>query len=169
MKKILLLWIFDSTYIVHFINDILIPLEYEVYIMPDTKEINNQYIDNPHLHVLYSVKNNIKNPILRKISSIKKVFTDIKTLKRIGDFDFIHVHYVSYKALFISSKIKKYCNSKLVVTYWGSDILRDVNNEINKNRKYLKYVDYFSSDSLTTKLAFKKTYNNKYYFQWYNY
>lgn len=162
MKKILLLGIFDSTYIVHFINDILIPLEYEVYIMPDTKDINNKFIDNPHLHIVYSLKKNSKNPILRKLSSIKKVFSDIKTLKKIGGFDFIHIHYVSYKALFIASKIKKHCNSKLLLTYWGSDILRDVDNEINKNRKYLKNVDYFSSDSLTTKLAFNKTYSNKY-------
>lgn len=160
MRKILLLGIFDSTYIVHFINDVLIPLDYEVFIMPDSKEINNQFIENHHLHVILSIKKNFKNPFFRKLYNILKTFKDIHTLKQLGKFDFIHIHYVSFKALFIGTVLKRFSKSKLIATYWGSDILRDVNNERKRNSKYLEKVDFISSDSLSSKIVFNELYNS---------
>ncbi|MBO4857139.1 MAG: glycosyltransferase [Treponema sp.] len=162
MKKALLLGIFDSTYIVHFINDVLIPLGYDVYIMPDSKKINNAFIPNEKLHVIYSLKKETNNFIINKLLSFKKVYSDIQKLKKLGPFDLIHIHYVSYKAMFIGKMIKQAFNSKLVITYWGSDIMRDTHNENKKNLKYLPYVDYISSDSLVTKKTFFDIYKDKF-------
>ena len=89
MKKALLLGIFDSTYIVHYINDVLIPLGYDVYIMPDSKQINNEYIPNEKLHVVYSLKKESGNFLVRKFLSLKKYYSDVKKLKQLGTFDLI--------------------------------------------------------------------------------
>lgn len=158
-KKILILGMYDSTYIVHFIFDVLIPLNFEVYIWAETKKINNVIEKNKNVHIVSIEKKSFIFSFFRKLTKRDYFYSLIKVLilKCIPDIDLIHIQFV--RSLYIKeAKLIANKNTKIVCSYWGSDILRADKEELERVKKLLKNISYISGDSKVTEAKFNELY-----------
>lgn len=163
MKKILILGAYDSTYIQHYINDVLLPLGFDVYILIPSPDIKNPLPESDYLHKVEVFPIDSKIILLKKILRRLTIFRKIIKLRKYGPYDFIHIQYVDVLYLRIASLLKR---KKLVVSYWGSDILRNSKRNLKIIKKFYdrNMVDYVSGDSTITRDAFIQFYGlkNKY-------
>lgn len=78
----------------------------------------------------------------------------IKTFKF---YDIIHINYVDLWALKLATRLKKK-NTKLIATYWGSDLMRTSDEELKDRWKYLNHFEVITTDSIDLENRFKEIY-----------
>lgn len=155
--RILLVAPANSSWTVNLIQYFLLPQKAEVFLYPFYGEIDDFFLD-------FYKKNNI-HILARKIKENKKkipfvwLFSLKKYVKDYG-IDVINLQYVQLEYLFPVSLMKK-SNQRLVLSYWGSDLLRIPKWKLKISSMFLHKVDSITFESGNLEEAFVERYSNK--------
>lgn len=178
-KRILILGNVNSIHLKGFIERVIIPLGFKVGAFCNANssegiEEQKKYLIKNQIKVFDNKRNIRENfcRILKDKLHFGKVASYIKGLmekvyvlivKSFNTYDIIHINYVDVWALKLATSLKKK-NTKLIATFWGSDLMRVSDEELKARWIYLKRFDIVSTDSIDLENRFKAVYgeNNKF-------
>lgn len=163
-KKILLVGNPSSPYIMQYIENVLKPLGFDVFMQFDYSELSD---DVRHFYIEYKInqilffKNNDKKIFLFPfIGKWIKRFYNFKILNRYAPYDFIHVQYVTFERLMKNLIIKKSVQTKLFASFWGSDLLRVSDRTLLLEKIFLRNYNYITADSYSMVERYNKFFGN---------
>lgn len=163
-KKILLIGNPSSPYIMQYIENVLKPLGFDVFMQFDYSELSD---DVRHFYIEYKInqilffKNNDKKIFLFPfIGKWIKRFYNFKILNRYAPYDFIHVQYVTFERLMKNLIIKKSVQTKLFASFWGSDLLRVSDRTLLLEKIFLRNYNYITADSYSMVERYNKFFGN---------
>lgn len=163
-KKILLIGNPSSPYIMQYIENVLKPLGFDVFMQFDYSELSD---DVRHFYIEYKInqilflKNNDKKIFLFPfIGKWIKRFYNFKILNRYAPYDFIHVQYVTFEWLMKNLIIKKSVQTKLFASFWGSDLLRVSDRTLLLEKIFLRNYNYITADSYSMVERYNKFFGN---------
>ncbi|MBQ8776081.1 MAG: hypothetical protein IJZ71_01185 [Treponema sp.] len=163
-KKILLIGNPSSPYIMQYIENVLKPLGFDVFMQFDYSELSD---DVRHFYTEYKInqilffKNNDKKIFLFPfIGKWIKRFYNFNILNRYAPYDFIHVQYVTFERLMKNLIIKKSVQTKLFASFWGSDLLRVSDRTLLLEKIFLRNYNYITADSYSMVERYNKFFGN---------
>ncbi len=129
----------NSIWVLSYVKEVLLRIDdCKVFIFSDKKLDINDYDELDNVHVVEcGAGNNSKKSRLGAIAYIFDVFRNVVREK---NFDCFHIHYVIKRRLFVTYLLRKY-TKKTVATFWGSDLLRIEQSELETYSKYLHNVN----------------------------
>ena len=163
MKKVLICGNADSIWIQRYIKNILLGGNFHVFLANACeknrfesfyKQNNVTVIDQQPFPMSFLGK-------IPKIRGFLNIVGIVVALRRYGGFDIIHIHSVNTWALRIVNLIKTK-STKIVLSYWGSDLLRKSNKSLVSERKYLYMADCITLSTKQMRDKFLEVYGNKY-------
>ncbi len=150
-KKILLIGNPSSPYIMQYIENVLKPLGFDVFMQFDYSELSDDvryfYIEYKINQILFFKNNDKKIFLFPFIGKWIKRFYNFKILNRYAPYDFIHVQYVTFERLMKNLIIKKSVQTKLFASFWGSDLLRVSDRTLLLEKIFLRNYNYITADS----------------------
>lgn len=169
LKRVLVLGDLDNAYIKGFITRFLKPCGFVVDVKTDmntferrskcekiAKELGVRIIERNELVITKKLNSLQKNKIIKPIATALKgalyFFYSVQSKCR-GGYDFVHVHYLYYEVLRHAWRYKT-ANCKMIASWWGSDLLRKSDNELEKCWRYLKDFDLVTTDSIDLEKAY---------------
>lgn len=151
-----------SMHIYNFIKIVLIDEKYDIYVLrhstrtiPD--EFEKFYREN-HITVL-SPDNRCEKTDL--ISKIKRFVEKVNLLRKIGKIDVCDIQYL-HKSSCLLYLMNRRKIKKLMLTFWGSDLLASSKIEQKLQQKCLPYADIITVGAQYTREKFKSKYGNIY-------
>lgn len=140
--KILVLGNIDSKWVKEYIEFVLLPLGHEVEIVGDEKKcVFREFYEDNRVKI-----HHYENPgrIIAKIPYFRIFSSAARTVKNNSwnDYDIIINMFVNTRDLRITSKIKG-ANTKVVVYFTGSDLLRQSRRKIRLDRMLMPKVDKY--------------------------
>ena len=75
-----------------------------------------------------------------KLSTVKRFFRKCRFLIKLGKVDVCHIHYLHMQSILLYKLFRRNFK-KLILTYWGTDVLNPSAKEIAKQRTILPYAD----------------------------
>ncbi|WP_255809868.1 glycosyltransferase [Treponema denticola] len=134
----------DTFYIRSFIEYVLVPLGYDIYVQQDTKGFVEFY-DKYNVHFIKTAPKRFIFA-LPKIGTVLRFILNTYYLLRARPFEFIHIQFVTKRllkqALFIKTE-----NTKVVASFWGSDLLRQKKKYLFSELDMLNKLDFISGDA----------------------
>lgn len=174
-KKVLVLGNVNSIHLKGLIERVIIPLGFEVNAFYNANYLNDlkkqkEYLKEKRIKGFDSKRvmrerffSFLKDKMhLGKIASNLKGFIElmyVSYVKLFYSYDIIHVNYVDVWALKLATRLKRK-NTKLIATYWGSDLMRSSVDELRTRWKYLHDFDLVSTDSIDLENRFKEVYGD---------
>lgn len=152
MKKILLLGVIDSPYIVHMVEDVLLPLNFKIYFLSPLSNLKNSITKNKNVIAIggWTYKPSLFNKIKRKLLKIFQIVL-------FKPFDFILINYITVDNLALAQKYSSLKTKKLLY-FWGSDLLRESDESKTILSKFFNSSCFYFSDAVNTKNVFLETY-----------
>lgn len=154
----------SSPYIMQYIEKVLKPLGFDVFMQFDYSELSD---DVRHFYKEYKInqilflKNNDKRIFLFPfIGKWIKRFYNFKIWNRYAPYDFIHVQYVTFERLMKNLIIKKCVQTKLFASFWGSDLLRVSDRTLLLEKIFLRNYNYITADSYSMVERYNKFFGN---------
>lgn len=167
MKKIkVLLWGIYSPWIMNFIENFLLKNNCEIWIpnRGDKKEYKT-YIDfykAKGIHLIEFSKEVCENYKRREnVSFLEKCYYHLKVWKEVlkyGPYDLIHMQYVDYLDLSDVIILKNIMGGKLILSFWGSDLLRVGKKTLSFIGKASRFADFVTFDNKDLEIKFKEVY-----------
>jgi hypothetical protein len=161
--KILLWGCISSPWTVGFIQGFLLKYNYEVWVLRtgieaeyrDFYEKKNIHIIEPPARVVTWYKDGKKGNFLK---TIYMYFLQIKAVIKEGKFDIINLHYIELFHLFLVNILRTFMGSKVILSYWGSDLLRAADRELHREGLFVKHADFVTFENGDLRIKFEKTY-----------
>lgn len=159
-KTILLIGDLKSSYLTQYIENVLEPLDFDIF-MQIPKEEENIAKDFIFVHKIHLIKIHERsdNPFyrVRYFGGFLRRIMNIFELSKENRFDYIHIHFVEEYALFIANwaRSKK---TKLYASFWGSDLLRQTEKYLKREKKYLTNYEVITGDSFVLQDKYKRIY-----------
>lgn len=166
MKKVLILGNTDSVWTKSLVDNFLMKENYEVWMIRMNKTNENEYFrelyEKKGIHFINCTQNHDYN-YDRKIKKnylliLYNLILETKKNSKIKKFDIINLHFVDFKNLFVAFILKIITGSKLIISYWGSDLLRINNFELFICGWFVRFADYITFDNMDLENKFKDTY-----------
>lgn len=127
--KVLMIGDADSLWMQRYIKYVSIPLGHQVEIITNK---NEKYADfyksnNVCVHTAYK-----ENNILFKVPKLRAAMLFLENMRLVGKIksDIVQVQFVNYSIARIMARLN--LNRKLILTYWGSDLLRGSDKQFSK-------------------------------------
>jgi len=161
----ILLWSICSPWTINFVENFLVKNNYEVWILLNTsnKKESKEYIDFFESGRLHLVE---LPPLISEINEGKAQgdlfknfygrFLRLKTIIKSGPFDVINMQFVRFTDLADVILLKYLMKSKLILSYWGSDLFRVNRKELTAQGKYVRHADFITFDNIDLEIEFKK-------------
>jgi len=146
--KVLIIGDGNSIYILNYIKNVLIPNNAIVFLYTG-KNIRKEYLrfyEENNTILLYS---SIKNPFIQKIPKIRGFLDFSYGLYQIyknRSYDAIHVHFADRRSCCIAYLCRKFTR-KEICSFWGSDLLRSNDHQVQKLKTYLDRCDIISIET----------------------
>lgn len=165
----ILIWSICSPWTINFVENFLVKNNYEVWILnTSNKKESKEYIDffeSGRLHLIELP------PLISEINEGKaqgdlfknfyERFLRLKTIIKSGPFDVINMQFVRFTDLADVILLKYLMKSKLILSYWGSDLFRVNRKELTAQGKYVRHADFITFDNIDLEIEFKKIYRKK--------
>jgi len=161
--KVLLHGCTYSTWTISFIENFLLKSGHEVWIVKrSNKSEYLNFFEKEGIHLIpcgqcvadfYDGK--------MKAGAIRNLYIhllQIIAIIKAGKFDIINLHYVGYVDVLTVSFLKAVLKSKLILSYWGSDLLRTKGKVLRLIGPFVKKADFITFDNDDLKDKFKATY-----------
>lgn len=159
-KSFFLTGTLKSSYIMQYIEEVLEPLGFEVY-MQITKEEQVTAKEFINKHKIHSIRFHDKNDFgifkLRYFGTRFQAICNILEIKKQKKFDYTHVQFVT-KFDLLRAKNASGRNTKCYASFWGSDLLRQTKKYLKKEEKYLRNYELISADGYTLQNAYENIY-----------
>lgn len=159
-NRILLIGTLKSSYITQYIENVLEPLGFDIYMQVSKSDIeySKSFIEEHNIHFIKFYENGelfyFKIPFIgNKIKSVKNLFSLIKS----KPYNYIHIQFVTNHEL-LRAKIASSRKTKCYASFWGSDLLRQTKKYLKKEEKYLRNYELISADGYTLQNAYKNIY-----------
>lgn len=158
-----LLWGVYSPWTVNFVEYFLLKNNHEVWILnrSNNKEYK-KYIDfykENGIHLIEVPK------VVPEVYENRNILRDwhnhfllLKEIIKSGPYDLINMQYVECLDLFDVVLLKYVMRTKLILSYWGSDLLRIPKEKILSVGKFVKHADFVTFDNIDLEMVFKRTY-----------
>lgn len=165
-KLKILLWGIYSPWTMNFVENFLLKDYYEIWILNrGNKKEYKKYIDfykEKGIHLI-EVSPSVSEVFDGKASGnyFKIWYSHILTIKAVmkeGPFDLINMHYVNYSDLVDVILLKYLMRTNLILSYWGSDLLREKASRLSSIGNFVKCADFITFDNKDLELAFKEIY-----------
>lgn len=162
----ILLWSIYSPWTMNFIEYFLLKNDYEVWVLnrgdrDEYKKYINFYKDKGvHLIELPKLVSNVFDGKGREnyFKVLYSRFLKIKAVLKEGSFDLINMQFVDYTDLADVVILKYLLKTKLVLSYWGSDLFRQTESRLYSGGRFVKYADFITFDNRDLEIKFRKTY-----------
>ena len=138
MKKIVILGNVNNKWIFEYVNNVLLDDDTQVFILSEEEKHKSYFDGFSNIKVFMCMPNIIIQRM--RLGMILYGYNVMQILRRIGKVDCIHIQYASLRKLFLLRFLHDY-SSKIVVTYWGSDLLRVSERILKIHDKWLKNAD----------------------------
>ena len=157
MKRIAILGDPESIWIKTYVNEVLNRRYFYVVILTDKsvpEGLQEEYPDNVRILSCTNAEWTKRIKISKYIYLVKAY----ETLKREGKLDYLHIHFVNNRKLLLS-KMVRHLVGNIIITFWGSDLLRKSNKELIKFENYLEHSDRITVGSNDMKIFFYKVFS----------
>lgn len=134
----------DTGYIRSFIEYVLVPLGYDIYVQHNSKNFMGFY-NKYNVHVIKTAPKCFIFA-LPKIGTVLRLILNTYYLMRAGSFEFIHIQFVT-KHLLKQAFFIKTANTRVVASFWGSDLLRQKEKYLLSELDMLNRLDFVSGDA----------------------
>lgn len=146
-----------------FIRDFLLKYNYEVYILETSiTEQHRKFFENNKINIIKCpsqvvewYKNGKKGNVFK---TLYIYFLQIKTVLSSGKYDIINLHYVDEFNVLLCVLLKRLQKSKLILSYWGSDLFRMPIKVLKRTGRMVKHADYITFDNGDMKTEFDRLY-----------
>lgn len=165
-KKKVLLWGVYSPWTMNFVEYFLLENDYEVWVLHrGNKKEYDKFIDfyrekGIHLIEVPKVVSEVHDQ--RENKSFFKIcyshFLLLKAVIKSGPFDLINMQYVEYLDLADVVILKYMMKKKLILSYWGSDLLRIEKKKLLRMGIFAKHADFVTFDNKDLENKFKRIY-----------
>ncbi len=151
-----------SMHVYNFCKNMLSGRNYEIYILRHSiHDIPKQYVD-------YYKENNITVFTPSKagetrggLLGLKRYIRKIWFLFKLGNVDVCHIHYAHAPSMMLY-KIFKRNYKKLIVTFWGTDILCPPPKEFELQKQIMPYADLITVTVDNSRDVFRKKFGTEY-------
>lgn len=164
--KILLWGCTYSMWTIHFIKMFLLENNYEVWLLKNSSK--KEYLDffeEMGVHLIECPKLVIDwYDGSKRASTLKTLyihFLQIKAAVKSGHFDLINLHYVDYTDIIDVVILKCIMQARLILSYWGSDLLRVSDRILSFAGLFGKRADYITFDNGDLRIKFEQKYKWK--------
>ncbi len=162
--KVLVFGDAEVSFIKQYVASVLIPLGYDVYIgvkhTLSEKDLAEYTKVGAHPVKLPSYGNKIFKSI-PFISGFSYMLRTYFCLRKQGPFDIIHVHYISKNALMTSLMLKTK-KTKIVASFWGSDLFRKTDKHLKSLTCLFDKIDVITYSTKRMLKAIRDIYSNRY-------
>lgn len=146
-----------------FIREFLLKNCYEVYVLEiSVTEQHSRFFTDNKVHVISCPKKILEWYRGGKPGSCFKTiymyYGLMRTIVASGKYDLINLHYVEWFEVILCLLLKKIQKSKLILSYWGSDLFRTPQKLLSRTRRLLKNADYITFDNEDMKEKFEEIY-----------
>lgn len=162
--KILIIGNLNTVFTFEYIKEVLMKNQYTNIVVltseteENTKKTVKDYCVYNDIEVFYAKKTKIKNKKRRLHPFL--IVANILRYKKAKKFDVIHFHGVSNITFFIKFFISK--KTLLILSYYGSDLLRSSKCQLKLQRCVLKRADHITLATYAMIEKFNQIYDNKY-------
>lgn len=153
----------DSIFIKGYIENVLLERNINIILITDDLK-NTSWIEFYKTNNIEIINKKIKIPVLKKIPILRGLINQILLIMKLrekGPFSAVHVHFVSKSKCFFLPYIRKVTNN-IVLTYWGSDLLRRTDKEIRNMRKYVDLADKITFSTQKLKSKFESVFGEEF-------
>lgn len=138
-KRALVIASADSIYTRGYIQHVLLPAGYQVTLFPIWKEQGGNDALYRQLGVtVYQDRHTL--PVIRHIPRLRmwaRIWRNAGKLRQMGPFEVVHNHYPSQRDLALGGAVAKAFGATWVVSFWGSDLLRQTPRHLARMKPYL--------------------------------
>jgi glycosyltransferase involved in cell wall biosynthesis len=148
---------------VHFIEEFLLKYNYEVWMLKTSNDsVYSSFFEKDNIHLIecpsvvtdwYDGENNKNFINTRYIHMLQ-----LKAAIRAGKFDIINLHYVDYNDVIDVAILKNITKSRVIISYWGSDLLRMDKKKLLRLSMFAKKADYITFDNEDLNIKFHEIY-----------
>lgn len=164
--KVLLLGGIYSPWTMHFIEDYLQKNNCEIWMLHrSNRKEHRKYISfyrKKGVHLIDGVSANadIYGGLAKKnyLKVIRGHFLQIKRIMKSGHYDVINLHSVCFPDLVYAIILKYIMHEKVILSYWGSDLLRVNDKKLYIMGMFAKYADFVTFDNKDLEMKFRETY-----------
>lgn len=161
-KKYLIISDAASAHVYNFIKHSLLDRGFEIYILRHSIQ------DIPEQYLKFYNENNItvfspgrKSDKKGKLATVKRFIRKCFYLLHLGKVDVCHIHYV-HKSSCLLYRIFKRNFKKLILSFWGDDILIPTEKDIEAQKKCFAYADVITFTVEKSKNVFLERFNGEY-------
>lgn len=162
----ILLWGIYSPWTMNFIEHFLLKNDYEIWVFnrgnqAEYKKYINFYRDKGvHLIELPKLVSDVFDGKGREnyFKTLYSRLLKIKAVLKEGSFDLINMQFVDYTELADAVILKYLLKTKLLLSYWGSDLFRETENKLTRMGRFVRYADFITFDNRDLEIKFRKTY-----------
>ena len=152
----ILLWGVYSPWTINFVENFLLKNDCEVWILfRGNKREYKDYIEfykekRVHLFEFPSLVSEISDGKGRGdfFKTIYARYLQLKVIVNAGPFDLINMQFIYYPDLLDVIILKYLMRTKLILSYWGSDLLRVKESELISKGRYVRHADFITFDSI---------------------
>ena len=161
MKTVFLTGTLKSSYLLQFIENVLEPLNFSIYMQLPVEEYENAK-EFLKIHKINFIKYyEKKDCLLFKIrffgGGLRAALNFFEIIKH-KKFDYVHVQSV-WKFVLLQAKFAAGKNTKCYASFWGSDLLRQTEKYLKSEEMYLRNYELISADGYTLKNAYERIYH----------
>ncbi len=151
-----------SMHVYNFIRFFLVGQGYDITVLRhsvgDIPEKYQQFYDENNIRIVTPPKQvGRKGPVI----TVKRFLSKLKFFKQYGKADVCHIHYTHAVSCILYLLFKKNFK-KLIVTFWGTDILNPPKFEAFMQKKVLPYADKITVTVKNSYKVFQNRFGHKY-------
>lgn len=149
----------NSYWTLSFVNNVLIRDDVELIVFSENLlQMPPLFYQQKEIQILsYSQEEKEIMRSLNKIKQNKIRKKYIKFIRKYGFFDVINVQFVKYSNVWMALQLAGE-NTKIVLSYWGSDLFRMPRFHLQRIKKLIKGVHYVTFDNIDLQTKFLKEY-----------
>lgn len=151
-----------SMHIYNFVKNSLMGRGYDIYILRHSiRPIPEQYArfyDENHITVLNAGNETEGNS---RLYTIKRFIRKYKHIQSLGHIDICHIHYL-HRASLLLLKLFHRRIDKVILSYWGDDILIPSPKEIKMQKESFQYADKITVTVEHSRKVFLERFGNQY-------
>lgn len=161
-KKYLIISDAASVHIYNYVRQNLEGRDYDIYILRHSvRQIPAQYAKYYEEHNITVFSPGPESEGAGKAATIKRFLRKLRYLCSLGTIDVVHIHYLHRSSLLLY-RIFRYRIKKLILSYWGDDVLIPMEKEVKAQKKCLPYADAITVTVQHSKDVFQNRFGQSY-------
>ena len=158
MKNLLIIANADSVFVKQYCENLVKLRKYNIYVLTRSNKVFDYFYERQKITIIHYIrdysrgKEKLHRFLIRTVHEVRA---------RCNGFDLIHVHYIDRVVLTLA-KVLATERTKVVVSYWGSDIYRKEDETFIKEEKALLRADNITFITEEMRQIFRQKYGTQF-------